>query len=288
MSMYPHERLLHILSALLIEVHALQTLVQPADQRGKLDADAVGTGLLDLQTLACEALALVRSSLSDVPIPELDGVTLAEALSRLVEETAEGLGLASRISFTGGDEHNQPVKGNLSPVIDPLLYLVAREALYQVAQHRDARRLRFAFHYRQDDVQMSLEDDGIPGSSDTSSVQEHKQQDTLNVQSVSDDTLLTPIMYDLRCRLEQLGGSLHVESVTPRGVRVRVSIPYSLCVSEVDYFSETSLPVVVPAASQPEVTGADHVTILIVDSMAVTLGGPASFIRNVSWSLRYW
>ena len=67
--------------------------------------------------------------------------------------------MASRISFTGGDEHNQPVKGNLSPVIEPLLYLVAREALYQVAQHKDARRLRFAFDYRQDDVQMSLEDD---------------------------------------------------------------------------------------------------------------------------------
>ena len=33
MSTYPHERLLHILSALLIELHALQTLIQPADQR---------------------------------------------------------------------------------------------------------------------------------------------------------------------------------------------------------------------------------------------------------------
>jgi DNA-binding NarL/FixJ family response regulator len=273
MSTYPHERLLHILSALLIELHALQTLIQPADQRGKLDTDAVGAGLLDLQTLAYEALTLVRSSLSDVPIPELDGVTLAEALSRLVEETAEGLGLASRISFTGGDEHDQPIKGHISPAIERLLYLVMREALYQVVQHRDARRLRFAFHYRQDDIQMSLEDDGIAGLSDISSEQEDKQRDVLNLPSVSDDPLLTPIMYDLRCRLEQLGGSLGIELIAPHGVRVRVSIPYSLRVSELDYTSETSPPIVVPAASQPKIAPTGRVTILIVDSMAVTRAG---------------
>jgi DNA-binding NarL/FixJ family response regulator len=273
MSTYPHERLLHILSALLIELHALQTSIQPADQRGRPDTDAVGAGLLDLQTLAYEALALVRSSLSEVPIPELDGVTLAEALSRLVEETAEGLGLASRVSFTGGDEHDQPIKGNISPVIERLLYLVMREALYQVAQHRDARRLRFAFHYRQDDIQMSLEDDGIPGLTATSSEREDKQRDILKLPSVSEDPLLTPIMYDLRCRLEQLGGSLSIELIVPCGVRVSVSIPYSLRVSELDYTSETSPPVVVPAASQPEIAPTSRVTILIVDSMAVTRAG---------------
>ena len=74
-------------------------------------------------------------------------------------------------------------------------------------------------------------------------------------------------------RLEQLGGSLNVELVKPHGVRVRVSIPYSLRVSEADYASETNLPVVVPAASQPEIKVADHVRILIVDNMAVTRAG---------------
>ena len=39
----------------------------------------------------------------------------------------------------------------------------------------------------------------IPGSLDTSSEQENKQQDALNIQSVSEDILLTPIMYDLHC-----------------------------------------------------------------------------------------
>jgi DNA-binding NarL/FixJ family response regulator len=277
MSTYPHERLLHILSALLIELHALQVSVQPAEQPDKLDPAAIGAGLVELQTLTCEALDLVRSSLGDEPLPELDGVTLAEALVRLVEATAEELGLASRISFTGGDEHDQPLKGTLLPSADHLLYLVAREALYQVGQHRDARRLRFAFHYRQDDVQMYLEDDGVPGEPDPDpfSAQAQKQRDASPTRSALKDALLTPVLYDLRYRLAQLGGQLDVELREPRGVRVRVSLPYSSQVSESELAVESSSsPVVATIVPQTgSVPVVDHVTILIVDSMAVTRAG---------------
>jgi DNA-binding NarL/FixJ family response regulator len=278
MSTYPHERLLPILSALLIELHALQAVVQPADQHAKLDPVAIGAGLADLQTLACEALALVRSSLGDAPIPALDGVPLAEALSHLVEDTAEELGLASRIALTGADEHDQPLKGMLAPAAERLLYLVTRESLYQVAQHRDARRLRFAFHYRQYDVQMNLEDDGIPGEPDPDSFvpQENKSRAASSSQSMLEDALLTPVMYDLRYRLEQFGGKLDVEFIEPHGVRVRVSLPYRSRASESEPAVELSSSPAVASIVSPAgivATTPEHVTILIVDSMAVTRAG---------------
>lgn len=277
MNMYPPERLLHILSALLIELHALQVAVQPQEQPQKLDPVALGAGLADLQTLTCEALALVRSSLGDIPIPELNGVTLAEALSRLIEDTAEDLGLASRISFAGGDEHDQPLKGTLAPSAERLLYLVTREALYQVAQHRDARRLRFAFHYRQNDVQLNLEDDGIPGDPepDPFSAREHEPHDASPSESSLKDALLTPVLYDLRYRLEQFGGRLDVELIEPHGVRVRVTLPYGSQVSEPEpAVTLSSSPVVSALVPQMGIVPlVEHVTLLIVDSMAVTRAG---------------
>src|SRR5438034_9644748 len=78
-----------------------------------------------------------------------------EALSRAVEETAETLGLSSRIMFSGEERA-------LPGYIESLLYRIAQEALYQVQQHTGTRRLRFVFAYGRDEVQMSIEDNGTP------------------------------------------------------------------------------------------------------------------------------
>ncbi|GCE18782.1 helix-turn-helix transcriptional regulator [Dictyobacter kobayashii] len=281
MSTYPHEQLIHTLSTLLIELHALQLLMQTDDpQEPPPDLNAVRSGMADLEALAGEALNIVRSSLEDVPIPELDGVALTEALSQAVEETAERLALASRISFSGGDEQNRLVDQKLSVEAERLLYLVVREALYQVAQHSGTRRLRFAFNYRQEDVQISLEDDGLLSGHNTSA-------DTVNDQLMvaappfsflapAGDGLWTPVLRVLRSRLEYGGGTLEVTLLEERGVRVRVSLPYQshIVLSE----GSQSLPGLSVALSEPTLVSesaalSEQVTVLIVDGLAVTRAG---------------
>ncbi|GHO85497.1 helix-turn-helix transcriptional regulator [Dictyobacter formicarum] len=283
MSTYPHDQLLHTLSALLIELHALQLLVRADDSReASLDLEAVRAGIAELESLACEALTIVRSSFEDVPIPELDGVVLTEALSRAVEETAERLHLASRISFSGGDEQNRPVDQTLSVEAERLLFLVVREALYQVAQHSDARRLRFAFNYRQEDVQVSLEDDGILAGSAISN-ERHVDRAAVALpfdqSPLGNQALWTPVLQDLRSRVEQRGGTFDLTQLEERGVRLRVSLPYQsqsthLAIPE----GSARLPgspakvseqiLVSETAAVPE-----HVTVLIVDGLAVTRAG---------------
>src|SRR5690348_6960983 len=92
----PYERLLHTLSTMQLQIHALQVQVQG---RTPLDVQALSSGLTTLEQMAQGMLSVVRSLTDEQPLPELEGRTLAEALSQLVEETAEQLGLSSRISF---------------------------------------------------------------------------------------------------------------------------------------------------------------------------------------------
>ncbi|MBV9227915.1 MAG: hypothetical protein JOZ18_01285, partial [Chloroflexi bacterium] len=135
MNTNPHERLLQMLSALLIQVNALQTLADKEPDEAARDINTLRDGLLVLEQMARNVLFEVRASADDLPPAELEGVTLAEALSRLVEETAETLSLSSRVSFSGVDEQGRPKEHTLSSAAERVLYLIAREALYQVQQH---------------------------------------------------------------------------------------------------------------------------------------------------------
>ncbi len=285
MNKYTHEDLLQTLSALLLEVHALQTLVPPAPPIGQeapdvvTDMDALSAGLKELDELATKALATVRSSLEEFPMPELEGVPLSEALSRLVEDTAERLNLTSRISFSGIDEQN---KGqNLSPVVEHLLYLVARESLYQVEKHTGARRVRFGLSYNQVDVQMSLEDDGVNNFDDAAQSDQQSTDAPAPPFDVAPSTSgsLKPIIDHLRTRLEQFAGSLEIIPVGERGTRVVARIPYiSIDASkENEHLDHTKLPTSLKGGGENVASAlaeaSPTVRILVVESQAVTRAG---------------
>ncbi|GCE04874.1 helix-turn-helix transcriptional regulator [Dictyobacter aurantiacus] len=280
MSTYPHDQLIHTLSALLIELHTLQLLVRSneAGDDPAPDLQAIRAGIDELEALTHEALTIVRSSFEDEPAPELDGVELTEALSRAVEETAERLHLASRISFSGVDEQNRPLGQTLPPEAARLLYRVVREALYQVPRHSDARRLRFTFSYRQDDVQVSVEDDGIPGNHDIAGdAQLDRASPLLDMSRSASQILWAPVWQELRSRVEQWGGTLQLEQMEERGVRVRVSLSYlstSPMLPEASQGSnEPSAKIFEQLLVSENTATAERVTVLIVDGLAVTRAG---------------
>src|SRR5947207_1350317 len=117
-----HERLLQTLSAMLIQVNALQTQVGATST---IDRQMVRDGLSTVEHMARDALYMARCSDDELAPPELEGVTLADALSRLVEETAETLGLSSRVSFSGIDEQGRPREHTLSSAAERIVFLIA-------------------------------------------------------------------------------------------------------------------------------------------------------------------
>src|SRR5437879_4841206 len=146
-----HEQLLQTLSAMLIE---FQVLSASADLQHMPD---LASHLCSLEQMTRQALHLARTSSDYLVLPELEGHTLGEVLEQLVDATAEQLGLSSRVTLTGVEEHSQ----NAGVIhAEYLLFLLAQETLYQLRQHQGARRVRLTLAYTQEDILLAIEDDG--------------------------------------------------------------------------------------------------------------------------------
>src|SRR5579875_1907200 len=286
------ERLQATLSALLIQINALQTLVEGSQggqsSQGVMnhappaegDLSALRDGLQAVAQMARDALHTVRASYEQDRLPELEGVTLGEALSRLVEETAETLHLSSRIVVSGADEQGQPKEHELSSAAERLLLHIAREALYDVRHHAGARTIRFALIYVPDEVRMSIEDDGqvaqdAEGNSSSASAispisttPENALPAFLQAAQPSVARSEHSIFTDLRYRVEQLGGTLQRETQGEHGMRVLAHIPYTYA----PQLSTSDVPVSEQKV-RTSAEGAGPIRILIVDGQAVTRAG---------------
>ena len=265
--------LLRTLSAMIAQIGALQHLVRhesDGPRAGSVPPDegsALRNGLAALEQMAREMLYELRVSGDDRPLEALPDLPLGEALSRLVDETAEALQLSSRVIFSGDERP-------LSKEVARLLYRIARELLAQVRQHGGARRLRFTLNYGRDGVQMSIEDDGVPSEQAISSIfggdaSSSPAPPFSSLESGSGDSFAQTTLLLLRTRVEHLGGSLEIISGVEQGTQARVSMPYAHHTHEVvsPPASRDLAPVTVTPAAL------DRIRVLIVDSQAVTRAG---------------
>ena len=272
-----HANLIQDLSAMMIQINALQTLVRDntgdsSSQSHLPDINAVRNGLAVLEQITRDMLYEVSITDSNLQLADLPGVSLPEALSSLVEQTAENLGLSSRVAFSG-EEHP------LSDDIQRLMYRIGQEALYQVQQHTGARKLRFVLTYGRDELQMSIEDDGVPSERDepvsngsdavpappfTSGSQGTNVGVQFNVPNASSGFAFFDA---LRARIEHLGGSLEIHTSLEQGTQVQARVPY---LHHVHLVAKT--PAILPSASSV-VSKNIRVRVLVVDSQAVTRAG---------------
>jgi DNA-binding NarL/FixJ family response regulator len=210
---------------MMVQLNALQALLRTESRDVSLpppstphqalpDIHTLQDGLTVLEQMTREALHQARSIDEDEPLAELIGVTFPEALSHAVEEMAERLGLSSRITFSGEE---RPLPG----YTESLLYRIAQEALYQVQQHTGTRKLRLVLTYGHDEVQMSIEHDGVSATA----VDDAAIPPFLPASHVTTDAVLS----ELRQRIQHLGGSLEVSTPTQEGQlsRIQARVPYT-------------------------------------------------------------
>jgi DNA-binding NarL/FixJ family response regulator len=275
-----HAHLIQTLSAMMIQLNALQMLVHKDTLDGIDDSltyqipdmDAIRNGLAILEQMTRDMLYAVRAVSDDVPIAELNGVSLAEALTRAVEETAEALGLSSRISFSGEER-------SLSSNIEHLLYRITQEALDEVQRHTNTRKLRFALNYGRDEVQLSIEDDGIPPEqSDESSAITNQLAAPPFLPPDEDRRFATAgkLYEHLRKRIEHLGGIIEMKSGIDQGTQVKARIPY---IHHMHTETSTQPGEIIEKAREQQAldvggNGATTATrVLVVDAQAVTRAG---------------
>jgi DNA-binding NarL/FixJ family response regulator len=286
-----HEHILQLLSAIMLQINALQSMTH---NHALPDVGAIRTGLAAMEQIAREAIHEFRAASDDPPLPELVGVTLVDALTRAVEETAEALGLSSRVSFSGEER-------TLPSYTERLLYRIAQEALYQVQRHSNAHRLRFTFNFGRDEVTMSIEDDGttLPLPEEDTSRTPARDIPTMDGMASASQEEDMPLPYfraenqnvnrnerdpfdSLRHRIEHLGGTLDVgtqfiastSSADTPTTRVQAHVPYTTPTAHVHSASS-------PVGAQfiaPTATG--KIRILVVDNQAVSRAGLRSLLES--------
>ncbi len=271
-----HAHFIQSLSAMMVQLSALQTLV--GDDRANgidispdfhiPDINAIRKGLAILEQITRDMLFEMRAVSDDAPLMELSGVTLAEALSRAVEETAEALGLSSRINFSGEERP-------LDSGIERLLYRITQEALEQVQQHTNTRKLRFALNYGRDEIQVSIEDDGVPSEQSDVSLTNNNQVAAPPFTTDEDGRFVPPgnLTAHLRKRIEHLGGTLEINTTVEQGTQVKARIPYVHHIHP-----GTAIPPVEEVERAHEQQALDltriaRVQVLVVDAQAVTRAG---------------
>jgi DNA-binding NarL/FixJ family response regulator len=275
-----HEQLIDELGTMLLHIDALQDVLR----QDSPDITALHGGLNSLERLTQTLIDELRNTDNDLPVAELVGITLTEAMSRAVEEIAETLGLSSRITFNG-EEHPLPASS------ERLLYRIAQEALYQVQQHINTHRIRLTFSYGHDDVQMVIEDDGtvpktnaevpIPHFIDNHATAANSQAPLPYFRDETLNETLSPVFQTLRHRIEHMGGILEVNGQLEQGMRVQVRLPYTLPERQTNETAQptgiaSTAPITPPhpqSPSSPITSETAPIRVLVVDGQAVSRAG---------------
>jgi signal transduction histidine kinase len=183
-----HDGLGHYLTAINIQIKAAQAFVEhnPPQAREALN---------NAQTLAEEALADVRRSISQLRIDPSTSSPLAERLKGLLEET-RAAGIPAKMEVEG-------TPASLSPQADFTLYRVSQEGLTNVRKHSNATQAELHLAYLEHTVRLVVCDNGV------------------GTQELSGGFGLT----GLQERVQLVGGSLKVETAPGQGFRLEVEIP---------------------------------------------------------------
>ena len=140
-----------------------------------------------------------RRSVLDLRAAPLEGRSLSEALQTLVNGWETETGVPVRFQAVNG---SRP----LPPRVEVALYRICQEALTNVARHAEARRVTVRLVATPEQVQLTIEDDGLGfDASDTA-------EDRHGLVGINE-------------RARMLGSALDLSTSPGAGTRVRVTVP---------------------------------------------------------------
>jgi signal transduction histidine kinase len=140
-----HDTLAHSLSALTVQLEALDALLSQ-------DPSAAKIQLTKIRHLAREGLRETRHAILDLRSSPVEDLGLAEAVERLVEQFGRHNGIETEWSLTGEPYPLLPVQANA-------LYRIVEEGLDNVERHAQADRVTVGLEYNSG-VTLSIRDNG--------------------------------------------------------------------------------------------------------------------------------
>jgi signal transduction histidine kinase len=166
--------------------------------------DPIASDLGEVRQLAIHTSEAVREAIFALSLPRAAAGGLPSELRRLVRETGESEAVESDLVVSG-----KPI--GLSPESVHTLFVLAREALVNVARHAKARRVLVSLRYSDDHVDLVIQDDGIGASEQ---VLHHYQESSTHFG-----------LKRSRGQVEALGGTFEVHNGEESGLAIRVRLP---------------------------------------------------------------
>ena len=178
--------------------------LEVADALSERDPDRGRAALRNAIGLTKNALDEVRRSVTDLRAAPLEGLTLGEALRRLVEQTGHEHALCAEFTLRGADRP-------LSPRVEMGVFRIAQEALTNTVNHAEAQTLSVTLDVGEglalhEPLRLEVEDDGR-GFNPAEPPAGHFG------------------LIGMRERARLLGGTLEIASAPGAGTRISLDLP---------------------------------------------------------------
>jgi len=190
-----HDTVAQTLSGLALHLELADALLDRDPAQGR-------AAVRSATALTHTALDDVRRSVTDLRAAPLEGLTLGEALRRLVAAFRAAHGVETVLSANGVDRP-------LSPRVEVGVFRVAQEALANAAQHARARKVSVSVEAAGGRIRLIVEDDGAGFDFDLASAPANEHFGLLG----------------MRERARLLGGSLQIASAVGAGTRIELDLP---------------------------------------------------------------
>jgi PAS domain S-box-containing protein len=178
--------------------------LQGLEQQAEADPD-LADGFRQAHELVGEAVEHTRSTVFDLSPPILHEVGFEAALASLVERTRDLHDLD--VSLTEPEDETFP----LSDEVRTALYRSVRELLHNVVRHAAAERAAVSVNRSDDHIRIVVEDDGMGFDPEASRGR--------------GDVGGGFGLFDIRERMDYLGGHFDIRSMPERGTRVTLTAP---------------------------------------------------------------
>jgi signal transduction histidine kinase len=166
--------------------------------------DPIASDLGDVRQLAIHTSEAVREAIFALSLPRAAAGGLPSELRRLVREAGESEAVEADLVVSG-----KPV--DLSAESAHTLFVLAREALANVARHAKARRVLVSLRYSDDHVDLVIQDDGIGASEQ---ILQHYPESSTHFG-----------LKRSRRQVEALGGTFEVRNGEESGLAIRARLP---------------------------------------------------------------
>jgi PAS domain S-box-containing protein len=191
-----HDDLGGMLTTMKIEAYWLKTELSA----NNMEATPLFEHVQELSRLIDNASAVMRNVITGLRPTILDDLGLLAALEWQAEHFQKLTGIRSRVNCIGN-------KGGLDKTRSVELFRISQEALSNVAKHSGATSLEIEYHHSDEEVVMSIIDNGRGMSAAQTSASNHYG------------------MLGMRERTDQLGGKISIDTPPGGGFSLTVTLP---------------------------------------------------------------